>query len=618
MSFIPEEIIQDIRQKTDIVAIINDYVKLTKSGTNYTASCPFHEDRNPSFSVHPGKQIYKCFSCGRGGNVFSFLQEIEGISFVEAVRKAAELSSIALDERFFNQRNDVKHQQQHLLMDLHQKVADFYHYYLMNTVNGEEAYRYLIDRGMEKQTMETYGLGLAPEQSEIIVQYLLESGFNREQLVQSGIFYQNEQGELIDRFRTRIIFPLRNDKGQVVAFSGRVFVEQQTDKKQAKYLNSPETEIFHKASLVFNLDLARQKIRQRDQVIICEGYMDVIALHQAGFEHAVATMGTSLTERHLSHLAKLAQEFVFIFDGDEAGQKATLRAFELAQTIPNLRLKSVTIPNKMDPDDWIRQKGRDSFQQLINQAISSYDFYQTTLRKQYDLSDKQQLAKYVDLMVQHIATAINSPIERELRINELSQRYQLSEDLLLEQLAHKLQHKPKSQQQPADKARHNNDVVSIPATDAVSFEVLSKRAFQSEKQLLALLMYYEEAWHFLNQLTTPLMLFHSVAQQAFFELQTHYYDKGVPLPLTNIVNYIEDPQINHFLTTLIWENDAHGYSDEIMQDCIVAIEQEFIQLQIDELRKKVSIYEKEQRYSEADDLMMTIIQLNRQLKLNRQ
>lgn len=614
MSFIPEEVIQDIRQKTDIVAVINDYVKLTKSGTNYTASCPFHEDRNPSFSVHPGKQIYKCFSCGRGGNVFSFLQEIEGISFVEAVRKAAESSNIALDERFFHQRNDAKHQQEHLLIALHQRVMEFYHYYLMNTVNGEEAHAYLTNRGMVAETMQTYQLGLAPEQSDIIVEYLSEEGFTSEQMVQSGIFYRHDNGDLIDRFRARIIFPLRNEKGQVVAFSGRIFKEISSERKQAKYLNSPETDIFHKARLVFNLDLARPKIRQLDQVIICEGFMDVIALHQAGFEHVVAAMGTSLTEWHLNQLAKLAQEFVFIFDGDEAGQKATLRAFELAQTIPNLHLKSVTIPNKLDPDDWIRQKGRDSFQQLINQATSSYDFYQKVLQQQYNLNDQQQLAEYVDVMLQHIATAIKSPIERELRVNELSQRYQLSEALLLEQLAHKLQKKP---QQPH--SRPPTEVIpEVEHESDINIAVLSKRALQSEKQLLTLLLYYEEAWQFLSHLSTPLMMFHPIAQQAFFELQTYYYDKGVQLPLTHIVNYIENPQINHFFTTLIWENDPLGYSDEMMLDCMHAIEQEFIQLQINELRKKIATYEAEHRHTEADDLMMKIIQLNRQLKLNRQ
>ena len=615
MSYIPEDIIQEVRQKADIVSIINDYVKLSKRGTNYIASCPFHEDRNPSFSVSATKQIYKCFSCGRGGNVFGFLQEIEGISFVEAVRKTAELSNLALDERFFNQPTDIKHQKQHLMLDLHQKVADFYHYYLMSTVAGEEAYHYLIQRDLSVETLKTYYLGLAPEQPNVLLQFMAEAGYVKETLIQSGIFYETERGELVDRFKGRIIFPLRNAKGQIIAFSGRIFSQSHdNDRKLAKYLNSPETDIFHKSQLVFNLDIARPTIRQTDQVLICEGYMDVIALHQAGFKNAVATMGTSLTEQHLGQLAKLAQEFVFIFDGDEAGQKATMRALELAQKLPNQRLKIVIIPNRLDPDEWIKQKGKDAFQQLVNQATSSYDFYQYAYKQQYDLSDRQQLAKYIELMIQHIAS-LTSPIERELRVNELAQMYHLSESLLLEQLAQKLQNYSKTT--PSVKSDATQMTTQNHQSDEqIGFKIISKRALQSEKQLISSLIFHEEAWLYLNQLTTPLLLFHSTSQEALFQLQQFYYDRGASVPLTNIVNFAQNPQVNHFFTTLLWESEPTQYSDDLMHDCIHVIEQEFTLLQIQELRDKIKQLEKENRFNEVNELMLQIIQLNRQLKNN--
>ncbi|MDO4432146.1 MAG: DNA primase [Aerococcaceae bacterium] len=608
MSYIPEEVVQDIRQKTDIVSVINDYVKLTKKGQNYTASCPFHEDRNPSFSVHAGKQIYKCFSCGRGGNVFSFLQEIEDISFLEAVKKAAELANLPLDSRFFQQVTE-SNRQDNRLIELHQKVNEFYHYYLMNTTAGEAGYQYLLERGLSPETLETYAVGLSPEDSTILLQYLTDANYSHDLLIKSGIFFQTEQGELLDRFRGRIVFPLRNAKGQIVAFSGRIYTNaSSSDKKIAKYLNSPETDIFHKGQLIFNLDLARQKIRQLDQVLICEGFMDVIALHQAGFEHAVATMGTNLTPQHLNQLAKLTQEFVFIFDGDEAGQNATQRALELAKPIQGQRLKVVTIPQKLDPDEWIRQKGRDAFQQLINQALSSYDFYQQQLKGQFNLSDSQQLAQYINQLLQQIAT-FQSPIERALRLNELAQTYHLDVAILEEQLARQLPtiHKTSKEQIAA----------SSTATDylqAQSDIIQSKLAFQSEKQLLSALMYYKEAWDFVEQLSEPIILFHSTAQELYFALQKAYYDEGRPLPLTNIVNYIEDPQLHHFVTSLIWDSEQFGYSEAIMRDCLHAIQQAFIELQIEELRQKVALYEKEQRYYDVNELLMTIIQLNRQLK----
>lgn len=637
MSYIPEEVIQDIRQKTDIVDVINQYVQLTKKGTNYSASCPFHEDRNPSFSVHPGKQIYKCFSCGRGGNVYGFLQEIEGINFVAAVQKAAEFSNVTLDERYTVNSDAGGHSKEHqVLYDIHKKANDFYHYYLLNTTNGEKALTYLTERNMTEETLETFQLGVAPLNSDVILQYLSQENYTKEQLVSSGIFYENNQGDLIDRFRGRIMFPLRNARAEVVGFSGRVYDETLGNTSPAKYLNSPETDIFHKTDLVYNLDVARPKIRQLNQVIVCEGYMDVIALHQAGYIHTVATMGTSLTDAHIKQLGKLANEIIFVFDGDEAGQKATARAFDLSNKYKQL-FKSIHIPNKLDPDDWIKQKGAASFQTLINQADTGFEFYRTYLKQEYDVNDDQQLAAYIERLIQLIAE-IKSPIEQQLRIQDIVEQYHLSESILLEQLArtrHKQLSKPAKEQSsyqstpvevesdldslgswgvppPEEEFEVDYELESLSSAPTV-LKVKSARAFQSEKHLIACLIYYQEAWDYLDRQNQTIIMFHETAQAVYFELQDYYY-QGNKLPLTGIVDKIQDTELNHFLTTLIWESDPLGYADEIIEDCLRVINEEFIHLEIKELRQKSERYRKEQKYTENNEVINRIMSLNRQLK----
>lgn len=623
LSLIPEEVIQEIRQKTDIVDIINQYVQLSKRGNNYTASCPFHEDRNPSFSVHHGKQIYKCFSCGRGGNVYGFLQEIEGIGFVEAVQKVAELANVPLDEQYFQPTGSSgQSKANQALREIHQKTMDFYHYYLTSTTNGEEALEYLLARSFTTETLATFKIGLAPTNSALLVQYLQKDDYSTEQLVDSGIFYLDDSGHLVDRFRGRIMFPLRNRSGDPVAFSGRVYDNATVNQAKAKYLNSPETELFHKTDMVFNMDLARPRIRQLNQVIVSEGYMDVMALYQAGYENVIATMGTSLTTTHLNQLAKLAEEIIFVFDGDDAGQQATARGFELAKGYRQ-QFKSIQIPNQQDPDDWIKEKGAASFQRLINQADSRFEFYRRYLKQNYDLNDGTQLAQYIEALIGQIAL-LQSPIEQQLRIQDIVQEYQLSETILLEQLAQASQQKtkqkpdhhyqPPEESIPSDSFYGELPVMIEDVSENQTMTIDSRRAYQSEKQFLASLIYYSEAWDYIKERNEPILLFHEIAQKVYFELEEYYY-QGNALPLTGIVDKIKDTQLNHYLTTLIWENDPLGFADSIMEDCLRVIDQEFITLQIKELRQKLEICQREQRSSDSYEIINRIMQLTRQLKI---
>ena len=616
MNYIDNEIINQIRQNIDITEVINEYVPLTKKGLNYVASCPFHEDRNPSFSVSKSKQIFKCFSCGRGGNVFTFLQEIEGIDFVEAVKIAAKFTDIQLNDDLYSDSNK-SHPHQDLL-DIHQKIADFYHYYLVNTVNGQEAYKYLLDRGFDKDVIETFQVGLSPDNVDLLLQYLKQFDFSDQSLRESGIFLVDEDRQEIyaDRFKQRIVFPLANTKGEVVAFSGRKY--QSSTKSDAKYLNSPETPIFNKSNIIYNFHRAKANIRQKKQVLICEGYMDVMALTQFGIENVVATMGTSLTQHHLEILSKHSNQIYFIFDGDEAGQKATLRAFELSQSLSKeVIAQSVQIPKKADPDEWIKKHGVESFQKLLEQGIHYYDFYKAYLKNIYHIENQSELTQYIDEIITFIAKN-STPIEKEIRLQDIAHTYQIPIDILKEQVARRsAQERRQGHKTSLSKAdRAYTQEVEIGSSSQRN-GIQSLAAYQSEKQIIFHLIFYEEAWKFVENLSEPLLFFHDFSQRIYFILEKYYYEQGNPLPLTGITNDIHEPQMSQLISEILWDNEKFDYNEKVLEDCIKGLQLAFKDQEIKELRSKIQEAYKNQDQQAIKQLSHQIMQLMRHVKTLR-
>ncbi|MGX7349373.1 DNA primase [Dolosicoccus paucivorans] len=612
MAFIPPQKIEEIQQKTDITQVIGKYTRLSQSGKNFVASCPFHEDRNPSFSVDKAKQLYHCFSCGRGGNVFNFLQEIEHINFVEAVKRAAEISHVPLDAGYLQERplssQDILKKR---LLLIHQKVTDFYCYYLQGTQNGVEALDYLTKRQFTQETMESFQIGLAPHSSKILVQVLQQEEFATEELIESGIFYLNNDNELIDRFRGRIIFPLRNVNGEVVGFSGRVY-EQTSDLQQAKYLNSPNTAIFNKSHHLFNLDKATPTIRQTKQVLIAEGFMDVIALHQAKVENTVATMGTSLSSTHLQRLEKIASEVVLIFDGDKAGQQATDKAYQLGLNYDKLTFKNITIPMKMDPDEWIKEKGVESFQALIHQSDDMFSFYESFWQKDFDLSIQQELAQYIERLLVLVAQVSQSAIEVELKIQSIAQKYSIPVETLMQ--TYQTIQLPLAQSNAKENLQQPKKTVSklSTATNLVSGDVTlrSKAAFFAEKQILFYLIYYPQAWEYLNEQFNgiPFILIHEHSQSLYFILEEAYYNKHNPvqLPMTELDQKINDETLKQLFISIRNKYQPLGFVKEVMSDCLTVLDREFIQLEIDELRQQANQLAKLKQLQEASELYRQI------------
>lgn len=612
MAFIPPQKIEEIQQKTNITQVIGKYTQLNQSGKNFVASCPFHEDRNPSFSVDKTKQLYHCFSCGRGGNVFNFLQEIEHINFVEAVKMAAEISHVPLDVEYFKERplNPQDLLKKRLLL-IHQKVTEFYCYYLQGTQNGVEALDYLTKRQFTKETMDNFQIGLAPHSSKIIVQVLQQEGFTTEELIESGIFYLNNDNELIDRFRGRIIFPLRNANTEVVGFSGRIY-EEASNLQQPKYLNSPNTAIFNKSHHLFNLDKATTAIRQTRRVLIAEGFMDVIALHQAKVENAVATMGTSLSSSHLQQLEKIASEVILIFDGDKAGQQAIDKAYQLGLSYDKLTFRNVTIPMKMDPDEWIKEKSVESFQALVHQADDIFSFYESFWQKDFDLSIQQELAQFIERLLALIAQVSQSAIEVELKVQSIAQKYSIPVETLMQtyQTIQPQQIQSVVQKDP-EPAEPNSDGLRV-ITNLVSGDVSlrSKAAFFAEKQILFYLIYYPEAWDYLNEQFNgiPFILIHEHSQSLYFTLEEAYYNKHNPiqLPMTELNQQIGDETLRQLFISIRNEYQPLGFVKEVMSDCLTVLDREFIQLEIEELRQQAKQLSKLKQSQEASELYRQI------------
>lgn len=409
---IDKEIISDIKNSVNIVEVIGEVVALTKAGRNFLGLCPFHGEKTPSFNVVEDKQFYHCFGCGKSGDVFKFIEEYRGVSFMEAVQIIAERSGIqlAVDKNDLSQPK-IQHPHQ-ALYDIHTEAAKFYHAVLMTTKMGEKARIYLYKRGLTDEIIKHFQIGLAPSEGNYLYQSMVGK-FDEATIMNSGLFNLAESNLVYDAFQNRIMFPLANDNGQVVAFSGRIWEESpQTEGHQAKYKNSRSTAIFNKSYELYHLDKAKPTIKKSHEVYLMEGFMDVIAAYRAGIENAVASMGTALTHEHVQHLSKYCKKVILSYDGDKAGQAATVKALD---ELKDLAVEIVSIPDQMDPDEFIQKNSPEELQHLLSKTrISDVEFLIRYLKPE-NTENLQAQIEFVEKMAPIIAqtssiTAQNSYI----------------------------------------------------------------------------------------------------------------------------------------------------------------------------------------------------------------
>lgn len=613
---VPEETINKIRTETNIVDVVSQYVQLKKRGKNYFGFCPFHDERTPSFSVTDEKQIFHCFSCGRGGNVFSFLMEVEGIGFIEAVQKTAEIAEIPLDL----QLNDSEprsplHNKKEQLIAIHEAAVAFYHQVLMNTVTGEGALAYLKQRGFTEELLKEFQVGFSPPNKLTTQQILAKQNFNHEALQESGIFTdRSENGELLDRFAARIMFPLRDEKGRTVAFSGRMLPNEepvQSDYHEAKYLNSPETIIFSKRNFLFNLDKARKEMRKTSEVVLFEGYMDVISAFQAGVTNGVASMGTSLTDEQIRMMNKLVDSVVISYDGDRAGIEATKKAIDLLQVGNRFDLSVFPLPPGMDPDDYIQAKGAESFRHAITtQRETIFHFQGRYLRSQINMDSEKDRIHYLEQMVK-LLVKVDSIIEREMYLNELAQDFDMDSTVLKKQLQEYQKDHLKNQTKERKQAKEEPIVTTIQQPSVKKKYNLIE---VSERQLLYRLFHHEEAWSYLRELS-PDFHFTDETHQTIYMLYDAFHDEMEEVGhIDAFLDWVKDVKLIEKVIEIEMIDLQADLSPQEITDLIGVIGSQSLHIRIQQKKNAIKEANRDQDKERAKQLLEEYIVLTRELK----
>ncbi|WP_210130168.1 DNA primase [Staphylococcus sp. GDX8P54P] len=411
---IEQSVINEIKDKTDILDLVSEYVKLEKRGRNYIGLCPFHDEKTPSFTVSEDKQICHCFGCKKGGNVFQFTQEIKDLSFVEAVKELGERLNISVDIGNSSDYTSQIASDDLAMIEMHELMNEYYQYALLKTVEGEDALNYLTNRGFTEELIKARGIGYAPNHTHFCHDFLQQKGYDIELAYEAGLLSRNEENfSYFDRFRDRIMFPLKNAQGRIVGYSGRTHNNQ-----EPKYLNSPETPIFQKRRLLYNLDQARKYIRKNDEAILLEGFMDVIKSDSSGLKPVIASMGTALSDEHITVLKKLTSHITLMFDGDFAGQEATIKTGQhLLQQ--GLNVFVVQLPKDMDPDEYITKYGNEKFLEYVNNEKKSFILYKLNRHKDEITNNDLAYERYLKEVTQDIAM-MNSQILQNKVIKDVA------------------------------------------------------------------------------------------------------------------------------------------------------------------------------------------------------
>lgn len=418
--YYPDEVIEEVRSHNNIVDIIGGYVRLQKKGSSYFGLCPFHNEKSPSFSVSPNKQMYYCFGCGAGGNVFTFIMEYENQTFPEAVKILADRAGIALPEAELTEEQKRERNKRQLLLEINKTAANYF-YYLLNGDQGQQAREYLENRRMSKETQIHFGLGYASKYSNDLYLYLKKKGYQDQILKETGLLTYDEKRGAHDKFWNRVMFPIMDVNNRVIGFGGRVMGDG-----TPKYLNSPETMLFDKSRNLYGLNYARTS--RKPYMIICEGYMDVIAMHQAGFTNAVASLGTAFTTQHSVLLKRYTQEVRLAYDSDGAGQKAALRAIPILK-FAGINVRVIHMDPYKDPDEFIKNLGTEAFQERIDAAESSFMFEISVLEKNYKQSDPEERASFMKAMARRLLE-FPQELERNIYIDAIAGRYGIASEEL--------------------------------------------------------------------------------------------------------------------------------------------------------------------------------------------
>lgn len=537
---IEQETINEIREKNDILDVVSEYVKLEKRGRNYIGLCPFHDEKTPSFSVSEDKQICHCFGCKKGGNVFQFIQEIKDIPFVEAVKELGSRVDIHVESNEPSSSEAIV--DDHIKMiEMHELMANNFHYILKHTEEGEEALAYLKSRGFTDELINDRKIGYSPNHSKFTHDFLEKNGYDAVLAFEAGLLSRNDETfDYFDRFRDRIIFPLLNFQGKTVGFSGRTYTDQ-----TPKYLNSPETPIFQKRKMLYNIDRARKFIRQNDEVILLEGFMDVIKADQADIKQVVATMGTALSKEHIIMVKKLASNVTLLYDGDFAGNEAALNVGKILLN-EGINVYVVHLPKKLDPDDYITEYGNEAFKSFVDSQKQSFVGFKAQqlyyANENNDLKHEQHLEELINDI-----NLIRSDFLRKKVLQQVADLYKVDVNSLKNQLS------PNIVQTTIDYDQYVPDFKEKKLDKVGRAEQALIKHFMNQKQLF--LEYHSR----INQED-----FTSLNNRVIFSRLNGYYKNNDVFNISDFSSYIEDHNIMEtvmYLDSLLINDDPE--SEEI-------------------------------------------------------
>jgi DNA primase len=413
--YYPDELVEEVRMKNDIVDVISGYVRLQKKGANHFGLCPFHNEKSPSFSVSGGKQMYYCFGCGAGGNVFTFIMEYENYSFPEAVKLLADRAGVDLPEIEYSDEVKKKEGKKAKLLEINKEAAKYF-YYQLRSGRGERGYRYLLERQLDEETMKKFGLGFASVSSNDLIQYLHSKGYADDLILEAGVASFDEKSGLHDKFWNRVMFPIQDINHRVIGFGGRVMGDA-----KPKYLNSPETVIFDKSRNLYGLNFARTS--RQNHIILCEGYMDVIAMHQSGFTQASASLGTAFTIGQANLLKRYVKEVLLAYDSDGAGTNAALRAIGILKEA-GISGRVINMEPYKDPDEFMKNLGAEEFRKRIEKAENSFFFELRMMEREYDLKDPESKTRFHREIAKKLC-GFPEEVERENYLEAVAEKYHI-------------------------------------------------------------------------------------------------------------------------------------------------------------------------------------------------
>ena len=555
---IPDRFLDELIARTDIVDLVSESVRLTKKGRNYWGLCPFHSEKTPSFSVSADKQIYKCFGCGKGGGAINFVMELDNLPFRDAVALLAKRAGLEVPDSGYSAGAKERREK---LLTINKQAARTFHRWLY-APEGAEGLAYLQRRGLSRRTLTSFGLGFAPNRWDALIQELGQQGYDKRDLLDAGLAVSNQDGRIYDRFRNRVMFPIIDIRGEVIGFGGRVM-----DDSTPKYLNSPDTPVYNKSRNVFALNIAKKS--KAGRVILTEGYMDTISLHQAGFDSAVASLGTSLTPEHAQLLSRYFPEAIIAYDGDGAGVSAAQRAIPLLERA-GMKVRVLRMTGAKDPDEFIKQYGRDAFLRLLDQSENQVDYRLEQIRKKYDLSDDSQKVGFLQEAAQ-LLSSLPSAVEREIYGRHAAETAGVSPEAVAQEVKKAFQRRLRKEQKQQERRDLTPAIQLQPKARGLRYDNI--RSARAEEGVLRLLLLDPSLYRELTQLRPE--EFSSPLLGKAYALLLRRAEEGLSTQLSLLAGELTSEEMDH-LTQVASAPESMANSRQSLADYIAVIRAEAI------------------------------------------